>query len=322
LVLLVGCLAARPASAGELLDGIIAVVNKDVVLYSDLREMYDYVAQSELRGLSGEQLVSARASLVGGLVDGLIAQKLLEQAMERSDIRVEDREVETAIADVAKQNGLTVERLFEEVERQGMGSDDYRQEMQDQLRRYQFMNLEVRGRISISDEDIRSEWQRANASAQVDPAWRLQRILLSVPAGAAEQEVAAIRSEGAALIAQISQGKEFSEVAKMRSDDPSTSSKGGEAGLVKPNDLGPAFAKALEGVPVGQVVQLDLPSGTWLLRIGEEVNVSFKPLEEVRDAIARELYDAAMERELGIWTEEERRRSHVEVLLDPKAFSG
>ena len=315
ILLILALVAPIPASAAELVDRIIAVVNKDVILQSELDEMLAFVEESELRGLTGEARADARAALEIDLLDGLIANELVEQAMDRADIEVGDREVEAAIADVAKQNGLTIERLFKELERQGIDEAQYRSQLADQIRQYQFMNLEIRGRVSVTDEDIRAAWLQSGASTDPEPAWRLQRILLAVPAGADEATVAALTAEADVLMEELAAGKAFGDVAAARSDDVSTKDKGGEAGIFKQRDLSSAFAEALRAVEVGQVARIDLPTGIWLLRVAEEVDAAKKQFEEVRDAIAKQLYDQAMDRELEKWTEEERRRAHVEIFM-------
>ena len=303
------------ATAGEVVDRIIAVVNKDVILLSELQEMLDYVEEVELRGLSDVAREEARETLMVDLLDGLIANKLVEQAMERADIEVGDREVEAAIADVAKQNGLTMERLFAELQRQGIDEAQYRTQLKDQIRQYQFMNLEIRGRVSVSEEDIRAAWLQGGASTKPQPAWRLQRLLLAIPPDADEATIAALADEATALLEQLQAGKDFAEVAAARSDDVSTREVGGDAGVIKQKDLSSAFLDALSAVEQGEVARVDLPSGIWLLRVAEEVDAARKEFEEVRDAIAKRLYDDAMERELETWTEEERRRAHVEIFM-------
>lgn len=307
-------LVAPAAATAELVDRIIAVVNKDIILQSELDEVMDYVVATELRGLSGERLEEAKGELLVEMLDGLIANKLIEQAMDRAQIEVSDREVEAAIADVASQNGITTERLFEELEKQGMDEVRYRMELKKQIRQYQFMNLEIRGRVSVSEDDIRAAWVQRSAGIEPEPAWRLQRMLLSFPADDPEG-AEAVRGEAAVLFEELAGGKDFAEVARARSDDASTKEAGGDAGIFKPRDLSSLFADALSAAEVGEAVLVEVPTGIFILKIVEEVDAARKSFEEVRDAIARDLYDDAMERELDLWTAEERRKAHVESFI-------
>lgn len=308
---LLGLVAAPLALAGELVDQIVAVVNKDIVLQSELDEAVDYAEVTELRGLEGAELEQARGELRQILLDSLIATRLMEQAMDRAEISVSDRDLEAAIADVASQNNIGVERLYSEIAKQGMDRESYRAEMRKQLRQYQFMNLEIRSRIEVSEEDIRSAWLQANASHEPDMAFRLQRIFLSFSGGGAKS----IREEAAVLLEELREGKDFAAVAAARSDDASTRDKGGEAGLFKPDELSGAFAEALQTAKVGDIVQVESDAGVFLLRVAGEEDTAVQPFEAVRDDIARILYDQAMDRELELWTEEERRRSHIELFI-------
>ncbi len=315
---LLASVAAPPAAAEaapEPVDRIVAVVNKDVILQSEVDELMAMVGPSELRGLAGEELSTAEAQLTMDIIDGLIANKLIDQAMDRAAIEVSDRDVEAAIADVAKTNGMTTERLFQELSRQGMDEDEYRLELKKQLRQYQFMNLEIRARVDVSDDDVRAAWIQMTAGRENASAWELRRLLLAFPTGGGDEAVQAVRDEAATLLAQLRSGTDFGEAAKARSDDASTKDAGGFAGAFRPKDLGAAFRDALDGAAVGDVVSVELPNGVWLLKVDAEVDVLEAEFEKQRDALTRRLYDEAMERELDLWTEEERRKAHVELFL-------
>jgi peptidyl-prolyl cis-trans isomerase SurA len=308
-------LGLPPVAAAEPIDRVTAVVNKDVILQSDIDELMDLIGPQELRGLSGEARVEAEATLMLEVLDGLIASKLIDQAMDRAAIEISDRDVEAAIQDVARSNDMTQERLFEELERQGMDPLEYRVELKKQLRQYQFMNLEIRARVDVSDEDVRAAWlQRSSAGGGVR-AWRLKRILLSFPDASDEPGVQAVRDEAATLLGELNGGKDFAAVAVARSDDATTKDNGGDAGIFEPKDLSEAFAAPLKAAELGEVVAVEMPMGIWLMQVAEEVDVMEARFEEDRDELARRLYDQAMERELELWTDEERRKAHVEIFM-------
>jgi peptidyl-prolyl cis-trans isomerase SurA len=304
-------LSAGSALAGDLVDQIVAVVNKDVVLQSELDEAVEYTASLELQGLDGEVKAAALLKIQTELLDSLISTRLMEQAMDRSDISVSDRDLEAAISDIASQNNIDVEQLYIEIARQGMDKESYRAEMRSQLRQYQFMNMEIRSRVQVSDESIRSAYRQANANHAPDMAFQLQRILLSYAKGSPE----AIRAEAELLLEELRGGKDFATVAGARSDDPSTAEKGGAAGLFRLSELSGAFAGALEGAQVGDVVLVDLPTGIFILRVDGLVDTAIQDYDSVRADIARMLHDKGMDRELALWTQEERRRSHIETFL-------
>jgi len=307
--------AASAVVPSELVDQVVAVVNKKLILQSDVDEIMEMVGDQELAGLEGEKRVAALSELQTTIVDTLIGQELMEQAMNRSGVEIGDREVESAIADVARQNKLSVEELMEQLQRQGMSSDEYRREMKKQIRQYRFMELEIRSRVNITDDDVRAHYQRTLGSVEPEPAWQLQRILLAIAKDADAAARAAVGEEAAVLLNQLTEGKDFAEVARIRSDDTATREKGGDAGIFKKKDLSAAFREALEAVEVGQPVRVDTPRGIFLLRVAGEVDAALQEFEDVRVRLSRKLHEVAMERELELWTAEERRRAHVEVFL-------
>ena len=303
------------AHPGDVVDRIVAVVNRDIILLSEVADTFEAVSAEALRGTPTGQRDAAEDQLRQDILEGLVANKLMEQAMDSAGMDVDDNELEAAIADVARQNNLSAEQLLKELQRQGIALDEYRTQLKKQLRQYKFMNLEIRGRVKISDEDVLNYYNQMTADVPADPAWRLQMILMAYPATATQEDRDRIDAEADTLLTEIAGGKDFGEVATARSDDPTGRANRGEAGLVKPNELSPLFADKLTGVTIGDAIRVDTPGGVYLLRVAEEVDRSRKPIDEVQDQIMRVLYDEAMERELEVWTEEERRRAHIELLL-------
>ena len=274
----------------------------------------EMVEDFELRGLDEEAKATRRAELERELVDLLVGQELMEQAMDAGDVQVTDRDVEMAMADIARGNGLTVERLLEEVGKQGLDEATYRVDVKRQVRQQRFIQMTIMPRIDISDEDVRNRWNLARKEeAGGGTAWRLQRLMLKW-SGEADADKQAIRDEAAALLASVQAGAVFADAAKARSDDASTREQGGDAGLFEPDDLSPAFRDALAQVEAGTPVAVETPVGVFLLRVAEEVDTSEAAFEKARFEILRKLESEAMEREIELWTAEKRRKAHVEVL--------
>jgi peptidyl-prolyl cis-trans isomerase SurA len=308
-----GVLLARPLWASDVVDRVVAIVNKDIVLLSDVEALAQEIGPDALSAFEGDAAAQELA-LHTELLESLIAEKLVDQAMERAAIAVTEEDVDSAVADVAAQNGLSVDRLYEELMRQGLDRAAYRAELKEQLEQYKFMNLEIRGRVHVSEDDARQVWQQTARSATPDPAWQLQRILLAFPAGAADADRARIRTEAQELLQRLAEGKPWEELAALRSDDVATKAAGGEAGLFRPKELSAAFSSALAGVPEGQAVAVEAPTGIFLLRVRATRDLAVKPFDEVKGALMRQLWDQAAQREMALWTEEERARSHVVIL--------
>lgn len=75
------------------------------------------------------------------ILDGLIDDELLVAEAERRHIDVDRAEVDAALAEVAKQNNLTVAQIFEAAAQQGFGADAYRADLKRQLLRLRVVNI-------------------------------------------------------------------------------------------------------------------------------------------------------------------------------------
>ena len=73
---------AAPAWAGDVVDRIVAVVNRDIILKSELDQTYLMVKEEALRGTPVGERDEAEAQLQIDVLEGLIANKLMEQAMD------------------------------------------------------------------------------------------------------------------------------------------------------------------------------------------------------------------------------------------------
>ena len=314
LVVAPGLLFAAPADAGEVVDRIVAVVNTDLILLSELDAAVEGASGDRLRGLSGPARAEAVEALRVEALDFLVDDKLVEQAMDRAEIVVEERELEGAIADVARSNRMSMEELETQLQRQGMNMSQYREEMGKQLRRYKFMNLHIRGRVEITEEQMLSYHKQMTADVSPDPAWHLRRVLLKQEGDTPADEVA-VMARANAIIADVKSGRDLAEIAMEVSEDTSTKAKGGDAGIIRAADLSPAWAGALGAAAVGEVVKLQAPGGVWLLQIIGLANAAAKPFAEVKDEINRVLYEEAMEAEMKSWAEEQRAKAHLRILI-------
>lgn len=315
-------LVAAPAFAGRtVVDGIAAIVNADLVLTSEWSAAVAQAEAAELVRLPADQHEQARVEIRREVLDALIDQRIVEQAMNRADLVVEDREIEQAIADVARQNRITPEVLFEEVGRQGLSPDGYRDEIRKQIRQYKFMNLEIRGRVSIDDAQLRAAWTELRAQTPPDPAWRLQRVF--VPHGAGPDGAMRAAQEAEGLLAEVAAGRTFDDVVTARLADPASAPLSGTGEPIRPADLSESFVGPLRAAPEGSVVRVESPRGIFLLRIAEVVDVSLPDFESMRDELTNAVYERRMDQELEAWTREERSKGHVEirvsVLEGPKA---
>jgi len=115
LTLMSALLLANVATAQvETLDSVVAIVDDDVVLSSELRERLAMITQNlEARGIE----MPEQETLVRETLDRLILESIQLQLADRYGIRIPDAQLDEAMQRMASQNGLTLQQFRGEVER-------------------------------------------------------------------------------------------------------------------------------------------------------------------------------------------------------------
>src|SRR5712671_4079766 len=104
LALLAACLAPA-AQAVTLVDRIVAVVNKEVITYSELNEAVG-MAERQMRRQGTPS--PERAVLERQMLERLILDKAQLQLARESGIRVDELQLDRAVERIAQSNNLTL----------------------------------------------------------------------------------------------------------------------------------------------------------------------------------------------------------------------
>lgn len=270
-----------PAPKGEqFVDGIAAIVDKDVITLRELRDASQRIA-GELQS-RGIQVPDAQ-TLQHQVLQRLIMERVQRHEADRLGIRVDDAQIDTAIQAIAARNKITVAQLRQELEKSGTSWDGYRKSLRDEIRSDRLRQRAVDSTIVISDAEVDAflKDQRRNpafaaappqAAPQAQPQpqpqaapeqaaaagpmlYALAQILVRVPEGSSPDQLALLRKKAEGLLAQAKRGDDFASLAAASSDGPEAL-QGGVMG-VRPLDGWPdLFVKAVSNLQKGQISQL------------------------------------------------------------------
>lgn len=249
---------AQPrTSAPRTADYIVAIVNQELVTNGELQLRLNQVRENARR--ANAQLPPADV-LRQQVLDALIDERVQITHARESGQRLDDAEVERAVANVAAQNQLTPTQLRERLRREGVDYLRFRNNVRDQLLLERTREREVQARIRITDTEIENwlDKQRAEAGATIE--YNIAQVLVTVPEGASESVVAERRARADAALARIRRGEAFDVVAREVSEDTNRA-KGGEIGSRPANRLPDIFVDAVRPLKAGEVSPTLLRSG-------------------------------------------------------------
>ncbi|HVJ61698.1 MAG TPA: SurA N-terminal domain-containing protein, partial [Tahibacter sp.] len=180
--------AQAPSGDPNSLNKIVAVVDEDVVLQSELDRAVNQVLAQYQRN---PQQLPPRPVLERQVLDRLIMTKLQVAKAEQTGVRIGDVEVDQAIAGIARQNKLEVDQLRAAIARDGISYDEFRRNLHDDL-----VGQRLRQRVAQSTQATDAEIDILLASNSLKTGEvHLAHILIDVPEGASAEQIAAAREK-------------------------------------------------------------------------------------------------------------------------------
>jgi peptidyl-prolyl cis-trans isomerase SurA len=238
--------AFAQAVASQPIDRIVAVVDEDVVLQSELDRQVAAVTQQFTKN---PQQLPPHDVLERQLLDRLIMQKLQVARADSTGVKVSDAQIDQALGTIAQQNRMDVSQLRGAIERQGMSYDGFRDNVREQLIVQQLRQRVAQSRVQVSDAEVDSLIKNGNLHpGQMHVGY----IMINVPDGATPEQVDEARAKADDVKKQIDGGMDFAAAA-IRYSNAENALQGGDLGWRSANELPPAMVDAADKMQEGEV---------------------------------------------------------------------
>lgn len=306
------------AARAELVDRVAAVVNEDIVALSEVEQR----AAPELLRVNKERDPQKRAALrceaLRRGLDQLIGEKLLEATLKELNIDVTEQEIDIGLEDVRKRNNLDAAQFENLLRTEGYTMAGYRDFMRRQLATMKLINLKVRSKVKVSEEDLKAEYARVSRMESEDFEVHARHILVQLPPNATEEQAEAARQKAQAVAEEArGAGVDFAELAKKRSEGPSAA-EGGDLGFFRRGVMLPEFERAAFKLPVGGVSDPVRTKFGWhVIKVEERRASAPRPFEEMKEELRDRLLRAQLEKYTEQYVQELRQAAIVDVKICP-----
>jgi peptidyl-prolyl cis-trans isomerase SurA len=307
--------SARPASA-TVVERIVAVIGDRAILLSDLRERAEpFIVQIHQNVPLGVQRNAAISQMYKGLIEKLVDEEIEQRAALNAKVTVTAREVDEALARVAAQNNITVEKLLSEAQRTGLSAAAYREELRRQLLQTKLINVRLQGRIRVTEDDMKAAYKRLIVEEREKLTFKAAWVFLTVAPGA-PREVSEAKRKLAEQVARAAKTSDFAALAAQYSEDPSTRGAGGVIGASRMQEVPTPLVRVLTSLEVGESSPaVKLPGGFAVLKLLEREESAMPTYEEARNELGQRVYLEKMTQARRTWLDNLRRQQHVEVRL-------
>lgn len=305
------CLLGFSAQAAQLLDRIVAVVEDQPILQSDLDQAISAtLAQLQQRGITPPPANVLRKRVL----EQLILEKIQLLRAKQRGIQLTDDEVNAHLRQIAAQNNLTLAHLQQMLDAQQPGGfAQLRESVHKQLTIDKLRQIEVVSRVQVTQNDV-DQFLKQQAGGSLT-RYKLRHILIALPSAPTKDQVAEAQAKAEQLYQQLQNGADFATLAVQHSQGQ-YALKGGDLGWRSENELPNLFLDALDKLQPGMVTPpLKSPSGYHLLKLEDKSDTLQASETDRQQALmtlrlrkANELFD--------LWLRRLRDEAHVEIYLD------
>ena len=264
------------ATRGELLDRVVAVVNDGVVLDSDLEAQIQAVSER----LHEQKLeLPPQNVLRQQVLERLVLQEIQLQQANHAGVKVSDENVNSALTDVAKRNGLTLSQLPDALARQGVDYKTYREDIRKEITLQLLRQRDVLQHISVTPREIDQFLDKQAKTPSERNEYNVSHILVAVGQEASQSQLDAAAKRAQDVYERAKAGEDFAKLAVAYSNSQ-TALDGGALGWRKGSELPTFLTDVVARLRPGEVSEpLRTPTGFHIIRLNE-VRGSAQPTVE------------------------------------------
>jgi len=313
------CFAALPSflPADTVVEEIIARVNNQIITRAEYLRSKDQLKQE------AQQQDPANADKIVAEKDKDVLRDLIDQQLlleKGKDLGITaDTEVIKRLDEMRKEMKLeSMEDLEKAAQAQGIGFEDFKQNLKNQIITQQVISKEVGSRMSISKEELQEFYDAHKSQMEQPEQIRLSELLISTEkkkdASADEaQQLAAAQAKADELLAQIRKGAAFDEAAKKNSDGP-TAAQGGDLGYFKRGTLAKELEDKTFAMKPGEVSDvIRTKQGFVILKVTEHQQAGVPPLSQIEGRVQDAIYMQKLQPALRAYLQKLREEAYIKI---------
>jgi peptidyl-prolyl cis-trans isomerase SurA len=305
------CILPDLTHSAILLDRVVAVVDKEVITWSELYKMMEYESSDKMKALNEEERKKTFKDNEALFLDKLIDLKLQVQEAKRNGIEVSPEEVTEAIQNIKQKYSLTDTTFEESLKKEGLTLEEYKKRFSEQILVGHLTNKEIRNKIVVSDEEVNKFLEKNKEKFADSGGYRLSQIFFRKAKSDTEKK--AIEDTAGLIIQKLKAGEDFSALAKEYSED-STAKIGGDLGYIKNKHMAKEFIDVLSAMKAGDFSKpFWTDKGLHIIKLNEIVNVPNK--EDVKENVRKFLSEEQFLEKYKTWVKGLREKAYIEIRL-------
>ncbi len=259
------------------LDGVVAVVNDDIVLASELLSRLESVRKQ----MDAAKVESPPEDiLVSQLMERLVLESIQLQQASRRGVEIDDETLTNAVRGFAAQNQMDLDTFRRALEADGLSYREFREEIRREMIINRLQRNMVNRRITISEQEIDAVLNSPFYQQMLSDEFRVGHILLTIADDASEEAKADAEQAAIEIVAQLRAGADFAQTAMTRSSG-ARALEGGDLGWRRAAELPSLFAETVLELSPGEVAEpIRSGSGIHIIKLLEQRGAGMQKEEQ------------------------------------------
>jgi peptidyl-prolyl cis-trans isomerase SurA len=299
-----------PEAEGQVIDGIAAIVNGQIITYSQVRGLVgprERLLQSQFKGEElAKQLKAAREAALKDLID----RELIVQSFNKEKFELPDHFVEERINDIIRDNfGGDRQTFIKTLQAQNYSLSEFKKHEKDSIIVQAMRSKNVKLNTVIPPGKVTEYYQKHRAEFTAKEQVKLRMIM--IPTHAAEGNSAAQKAIAEEILGKLADGAPFDRMAQIYSED-STRDLGGDWGWIERKTLAAPLEKVAFNLPTGRVSHvIELGPNYYILKVDEKRGGETPSLAKLRPEIEKKLMQEESQRQQELWLAGLRQKAYI-----------
>jgi peptidyl-prolyl cis-trans isomerase SurA len=287
LALLPICCAAF-AEEAQVVDGIAAIVNGDVITFSQVRQLSAPRERLLRSQLTGEELLKQIKETRDLALKDLIDRRLIIQAFKKESYQIPDHIVDQRVHDIIRENfGGDRNTFIKTLEAQSYSLGEFKEKELERIMVQAMRSHNVKTNMIASPTKIEDYYRKHHDQFTSKEEIKLRMIMISGQKDTGNAQAQKALAEE--VLGKLASGGEFEQTAQIYSED-STRDTGGDWGWIGRNTLAAPLEKFAFNMPVGRISSIiDYAGNYYILKVEDKRGGTTKSLAEARGDIEKKL---------------------------------
>jgi peptidyl-prolyl cis-trans isomerase SurA len=295
----------------RIIDGIAAIVNGDIITYSQVRGLSgprERLLRTQYHGEElDKQINAARSAALQDLID----RQLIVQSFHKEKFELPEHFVDERVNDIIREDfGGDRNTFIKTLQAQNYSLTEFKKMEMEKIIVSAMRSKNVKPVTTVSPTKVTEYYKQHKAEFTAKEQVKLR--LIMIPTRAAEGNAAAQKAIAEEILGKLADGAPFDRMAQMYSED-ATRDAGGDWGWIERKTLAPPLEKVAFNLPPGRVSHvIELGPNFYIMKIEEKRGGDTPSFAKLRPEIEKKLIQEESQRQQEIWLAGLRQKAYIQ----------